>query len=188
MTEGTMHQNGCSSPAGRGDPELARICELRQAMTLSPRELIAKLQTTSEETGLADRAANGEPGGNLPQSVAAVPALAKLASIVTSLQGSPLPPLQAELEVVLPGHAPPPPLPPPSEASATPWGDETMPSQSARARPPSDRHSWLVRHKVYAAGLGLIVGLALVAAGLWRLTGWVGSSHRSEVRETVPKD
>jgi len=183
-----MHQNGCSSPAGRGDPELARICELRQAMTLSPRELIAKLQTTSEETGLADRAANGEPGGNLPQSVAAVPALANLASIVTSLQGSPLPPLQAELEVVLPGHAPPPPLPPPSEASATPWGDETMPSQSARARPPSDRHSWLVRHKVYAAGLGLIVGLALVAAGLWRLTGWVGSSHRSEVRETVPKD
>jgi hypothetical protein len=43
----------------------------------------------------------------------------------------------------------------------------------------------LVRHKVYAAGLGVIIGLALVAAGLWRLAGSVGSSDSSNVRAIV---
>jgi hypothetical protein len=177
---------GCSSPAGKGDPELARICELREAMALSPRELITKLQSSSDEIGLADHAGDGEAEGNLPQSFAAVPALANLASIVTSLQGSPLPPLPTEPEFVLPDHAPPSPLPPPSEPCAAPSGDETLPSQLAWQRPASSGHSRLVRHKVYAAGLGLSIGLALVAAGLWRLAGSVGSSHRSNVRAIVP--
>jgi len=183
-----MHQNGCSSPARKGDPELARICELREAMALSPRELIAKLQASSDQIGLADHAEDGKPEGHLPRSFAAVPALANLASIVTSLQGSPLPPLRTEPEVVLPGHAPPPPPPPPSAPSAARRGDETMPSQSAWQGPASDGHSRSVRHKVCAAGLGLIIGLALVAAGLWRLVGSVGSvgsSDRSHVRAIV---
>src|SRR5262249_5537423 len=141
------------------------------------------LQSSSDEIGLADHAADGEPEGNLPRSFAAVPALANLASIVTSLQGSPLAPRQAEPEVVLPGHAP---LPPPSEPSAAHRADEAMPSQSAWDGPAANGHSRLVRHKVYAAGLGLIIGLALVAAGLWRLAGPIGSSHGSDARAIVP--
>src|SRR5215813_3808694 len=135
-------------------------------MALSPRELIAKLKS-EDAIGLADHAADGEPGGNLPRSFAAIPALASLASIVTSLQGDPLPQLRAEPEVGLPRHAlPAPPLLPASEASGTPRGDEPRPSQSAAAGPVSDGHSGLVRRKVYAAGLGLIIGLVLVAGGL----------------------
>src|SRR5262245_35554729 len=59
MTEGAMHQNGGASPAGEGDPELARICELRDAMALSPRELIAKLKS-EDAIGVAEHAADGE--------------------------------------------------------------------------------------------------------------------------------
>src|SRR5215471_15944174 len=98
MTEGAMHQNGGSSPEREGDPELARICELRDAMALSPRELIAKI-TSADVIGRADHLADGEPGGNPTRSFAPIPALATLASIVTSLQGDPLPQLRAEPEV-----------------------------------------------------------------------------------------
>jgi hypothetical protein len=176
-----MHQQGCSSPAGKGDPELARICELRDAMALSPSQLIAKLKSDDE--------IGRESGGNLPRGFAAIPALADLASIVTSLQGDPLPPVRAEPEVVPPGHVrPAPPLPPAGEASATRGGDEPRPSPPAWRAPASDGQNGLVRKKVYAAGLGLSIGLALVAAGLLWLAGWVGASHRSELRETVPID
>src|SRR5262249_59835836 len=124
-------------------------------MALAPRELIAKLKS-EDASGLADHAADGEPGGNLPRSFAAIPALASLASIVTSLQGDPLPQLRAEPEVGLPRHAlPAPPLLPASEASGTPRGDEPRPSQSAAAGPVSDGHKGVVRRKGYAAGLGL---------------------------------
>jgi hypothetical protein len=184
MTEGATHQKGCASPAGTGDPELARISELRDAMALSPRELMAKLKTASDE----DRAARGDAGGQLPRSFAAVPALANLASIVTSLQTSPPPPLRGP-EVVLSGNVPPvPPLSPGSEASATRQGDAPVPSPSARHGTPSDGQSGWVRQRVYAAGLGLLIGLALIAAGLAWLAGWVGSSHRSEVREAASID
>jgi hypothetical protein len=183
-----MHQNGGSSPAGEGDPELARICELRDAMALSPRELIAKL-TSQDAIGVADHVADGEPGGNLTPSFAAIPALASLASIVTSLQGDPLPQLRAEPEVGLPGNAPPAsPLLPAGEASGTPRGDEPRPSQSASAGSISDGRSGFVRRRVYAAGLGLIIGLALVAGGLLWLAGWIDPSLRSQVRETGPMD
>jgi hypothetical protein len=184
-----MHQKGCASPAGTGDPELARISELRDAMALSPGELIAKLKSDSDEVGLADPAAEGEARGHLARSFAAVPALANLASIVTSLQASPLPPLRAEPEVVLPGNAPPvPPLPPASEASATRRGDAPVPSLSARQGTASEEQSGWVRQRVYAGGLGLIIGLALIAAGLLWLAGQVGSSRKSEVHEAAPID
>ena len=183
-----MHQNGGANPAGQGDPELARICELRDAMALSPRQLIAKLKS-DDAIGLADHAADGEPGGNLARSFAAIPALADLALLVTSLQANPLPPLRAEPEVAPPGHLPPaPPLTPASEAPATRRSEEPMPSPPAWHAPASDGPNGLVRQKVYAAGLGLTIGLALVAGGLVWLAGWVGSSRRSEVRETVPID
>ena len=77
------------APGGRViDPELARICELREAMALSPGQLIAKLRLDTDAIGLADHEAEGQPGG-IPRSVAAIPALADLASIVTSLQDNP---------------------------------------------------------------------------------------------------
>jgi hypothetical protein len=66
MTEGAMHQDACSTALGKGDPELARICELREAMALSPEELIAKLTSDAEAKGVVDHAADGEPGGSLP--------------------------------------------------------------------------------------------------------------------------
>ena len=185
-----MHQNETagSNPAGQGDPELARICKLRDAMALSPGQLIAKLQS-DDEVGLADPAADGEPGGNLPRSFAAIPALAHLACIVTSLQGNPLPLPRAEPEVVPPGHVPPaPPLTPAGEAPATRRGEEPMPSPPAWHAPASDGQNGWVRQKVYAAGFGLIIGLALIAAGLVWLAGWVGSSPRSEVNQTGPID
>jgi hypothetical protein len=179
MTEGAMHQNVCSTAPGKGDAELARICELREAMALSPQELIAKLTSAAEAMGVADPAADGELGGNLARSFAAMPGLANLASIVTSLQGNPLPPLRAEAEVALAGHVPPP-RPQASEASPTHQVDEPMTSPSAGHAAPDGQNRSL-RQKVFAAGLGLIIGLALVAAGLL----WVGSSYRSQVREAA---
>lgn len=176
-----MHQDACSTAPGKGDPELARICELREAMALSPQELIAKLTSDAEAMGVADPAADGALGGNLPRSFAAIPGLANLASIVTSLQGNPLPLLRAEAEVALAGHAPPP-LPQASEASPTHQGDEPMPSPSARHATAPGGQNRSLRQKVFAAGLGLIIGLALVAAGLL----WVGSSYRSQVHEAAP--
>lgn len=176
-----MHQDACSTALGKGDPELARICELREAMALSPEELIAKLTSDAEAKGVVDHAADGEPGGSLPRSFAAIPALANLASIVTSLQGNSLPPLRAAAEVVLLGHAPPP-LPPASEASPTRQADEPIPCPSAPHGTAPDGQDRSFRQKVYAAGFGLIIGLALVAAGLW----WVGSSYPSQVRQAAP--
>jgi hypothetical protein len=184
-----MHQKGCASPAGTGDPELARISELRDAMALSPEELSAKLKSDSDAVGLADPAAEGAARGHLPRSFAAVPALANLASIVTSLQADPPPPppVRAEAEVVLPGDRPPvPPLAPASEASPTRRGDEPVGSLSVKHAAASEEQSGWVRQRVYAAGLGLIIGLTLMASGLLWLAGQVGSSHKSEVRKAAP--
>jgi hypothetical protein len=179
-----MHQDACSTTPAKGDPELARICELREAMALSPRQLIAKLTGDADAMGVADHADDGKPQGDLPESFAAISALANLASIVTSLQGNPLPPPRAEAEIVLPGQAPPP-LPATSEGSRTDQGDQPIPGASARHGTASDGQNRLVRQKTYAVGLGLIVGLALIAAGLW-LAGRAGLSYRSQVREALP--
>ena len=104
MTQDAIHEN--SNPAGTGDPDLARICELGQAMTLSPNELIAKLKSDSAKTGPADHDWQDDPGGDLLQGVAGVPALASLASIVTTLQRNPLPPLRPGHATLLPALAP----------------------------------------------------------------------------------
>jgi hypothetical protein len=155
-------------------------------MALSPGELIAKLKSDSDAIGLADHAAEVEPGGDLPQSFASIPAMAILASIVASLQGTPLPPLQAAPEGEA-GPAPSPPLlPSASEAPGTHQAQASGPSLSASHRTDPDAHNQLFRQKVYAAGLGLIVGLVLVAAGLLWLAGSVGPSQRSEVHQIIP--
>jgi hypothetical protein len=51
--------------------------------------------------------------------------------------------------------------------------------------PASDEKNQLVHQNLYAAGLGLIIGLALVVAGLVWLAGWVGTFPTSEVRKSV---
>jgi hypothetical protein len=99
-----MDQKGRPSPAETGDPERARILRAARGHGAMPRDLIAKLRSDLDAIGSAEHNAHGGPRGNLPASLAAIPALANFAFIVTSLQGNPLPPRRAEPEAVQPGH------------------------------------------------------------------------------------
>jgi hypothetical protein len=182
MTREAIHEDSRLPPSsmGAGDPELARICELGQVMTLSPTELIAKLKSDSPKAGSADHNSQDGSGGDLPQDVAGIPALANLASIATTLQRNPLPPLRIGHATALPAPASAPTLSPSSA------DDEAIPSLSAWHGPTSDDQDQWAGRQLYAAGLGLLAGLALVAGTLLWLGGWFDTSYRPKVREPAP--
>lgn len=187
MTEDSLHENEHLSPNPPvvGDPELARICELSQAMTLSPRELIAKLRSDLPGAELADHTPYHEPGCDLQKRAAGVAALENLASIVTSLQSNPLPPLRTARATAFPSAAPVPAPPPIGEALGG-QDDEAMPSLSTwhgSAIGDQDRQTG---RQLFAAGLGLLAGLALVAMTLLWLGGWFHASPRSKALQLAP--
>jgi hypothetical protein len=175
----SRHLSPC--PAGSDDLELARIRQLREAMALSPKELIAKLNAASPETRLADDHGNDRPGDELPQGVAGIPALAEFASIVTAFEHNPLPPFRAAPAAVLPHLARTSIAPPNNKQPQASHAEEPMPSRSAwQASGDKDRQAG---RQLYAAGLGLLAGLALVVAALLWLGGWLDAQRRSKLRE-----
>src|SRR5215831_6656774 len=169
MTHDAIGASGRLSlnPRGPDDAELARIRELRAAMALSPKELIAKLKGGWTETGNAEPNAHDGPGG-----IAGIPALAEFAALATTLERNPLPPFRAGPTAV------PPPLPPaPIAGNGSKDAGADAPSLSAWA--PDDRQAG---QQLYAAGLGLLAGLVLVVATLLWLGGWLDAQRRSKVR------
>jgi hypothetical protein len=172
MTQNTESGKLAPDAAAAGDPELARICELGQLMTLSPQDLIAKLKSDTATTRLAEANAQDRPGGDPSQSVPAVAALASLASIVATLQRDPLPPLR-------PGHASHVPAPQPAPTSQSV-------AEKRESRPASSYGDRGLRQQTLAAALGLIAGLAAVAATLLWLGGWLGAIRKPKVGEPAP--
>jgi hypothetical protein len=111
--------------------------------------------------------------------------LENLASIVTSLQSDPSPPLRSGHETSFAAAA--------SVLTASPnkeegegQGDEAVPSLSTWHSSASSDPDRLIGRQLYAAGLGLLCGLALVATALLWLGGWFDASRGSKVPQPAP--
>ena len=159
-----------------GDPELARICELGELMALPPRDLLAKLKGDAEDARHGERRED-DPAVNMP----AIPALADLASIVSTLE-------QAPPQVQEPGREAWRADARPADRDSSPAQDEQpMPALSTwRSSPvPGQEDRWIGQN-VRAAALGMLAGVAVVSAAILSLGGWLDRLHEPDARLPSP--
>ena len=178
MSQTTVSDTGGPDrTATHGDPELARIWELGVLMALPPSDLLAKLKADAEGVRGDEQWAEGDPAASMP----AIPALADLASIVSTLEQV-SPPARA------PDRAAWRPSPAPAEQDSTSVPDEeAMPALSTWRGPPVARSEdgWIGQN-VRAAALGMLAGLAAVAAAILWLGGWLDRSHAPDAHLPSP--
>ena len=180
-----MDQNGMSalSPEdARYDPQLASICELGRLMSLSPKELIARINLGDATTPLAEALPQDDDSNDPPRAVPTGAALTSLASIVSVLQRDPLPPLEPA-----PAALPLASRPPTTDEEPEPHlDDEPMFVPSTWLQPASNDEDRGVLQHMRPVALGLIAALALVVSTLLWLGGWLDAPRKHHRGELVP--
>ena len=185
MTQNAKDENGLTalSPEdARYDPQLVNICELGRLMSLSPKELIARINLGGAPTRLGEPLPPDDGANDPPRGAPTGAALTSLASIVSALQRDPLPALEPA-PAALPLARPPPTA---HEEPEPHLDDEPMFVPSTWLQPASNTEDRWVLQQMRPVALGVIAALALVVPTLLWLGGWLGTSRKPNVGEPVP--